>query len=857
MYQVRDQGHPRGRILLTESCSACFSVRAAPFLFAPIRFPGGERGLIFIFLTSFDFFTVCVVTKMQFHSLALADVHRVRQFSLLSTSNVFSEAQIKRDEVGILWLVGAIGDDRFGISLLGEGWHFNASARTKWSDKHQARLSLIRGWDESQQEAELRGIADQFRFGPRSERLVWKIHQELLRQRASTVQIAECDLCKRVWPSGPPKHWRGELRKLLKSLSLLHLCRTPADRPPLFGDNSSVLTHFKVRERIERSDCPRNCSGPSDQQHGHVLVNVGIGFLGCLEQCGGEASGAVRPYLFPEPADAEETRKTNEKRLKSVGKSGNLMSMFLPAKLGADDAVKSMSGSQHRLFQCIFRERGRCSEKFHEAIARTEVFSGQMVPPPSTNKKGRPVAAIRCPLLNDTASYAGFNGNKARKGRGYRLETWMQKCGYKSARELLDDLGTLSERLSLTVAAILPKVASAPKWLNLAELSGLNESRPNAAKNYHVRIYCNPSFIDEWSAFFGWNTNIAGEGLDVVDKAHALLIAHKIPRGEAADALGVDRSTFSKMLNRRRRMPQENLDRLHEWISTKGSQQSVSHTASRQTGAVGTVNLIPSASPDMPMLEVARSYLRRGWSVVPQISGQKHPPVKWKRFQTELPQESDLEKWWGQWPDAGIILITGPLSNVFAVDVDSTDARESLLQHLGVLPNAPTALSGSRAPDRFHLFFRHPEFPTKAKSTPWHDKLEFRGNAGLLVLPPSIHPSGNRYAWAEGRSLDEIDLPELPPEIIGALNLKREFNAPQGTVSVSSDQLTQTEADLSRHANNPGWNNRLFIAAHRFRESGLPHADAEPRLLAAAKPWNADEQDKAQRTIASAYSSQR
>ena len=73
-----------------------------------------------------------------------------------------------------------------------------------------------------------------------------------------------------------------------------------------------------------------------------------------------------------------------------------------------------------------------------------------------------------------------------------------------------------------------------------------------------------------------------------------------------------------------------------------------------------------------PMIDWALKYINElEWSVVPIIPGQKNPPVKWKEFQKRLPTEEEVRLWWGKkYRKAGIALITGRLSGVFALDFD-------------------------------------------------------------------------------------------------------------------------------------------------------------------------------------------
>jgi len=61
------------------------------------------------------------------------------------------------------------------------------------------------------------------------------------------------------------------------------------------------------------------------------------------------------------------------------------------------------------------------------------------------------------------------------------------------------------------------------------------------------------------------------------------------------------------------------------------------------------------------------------------------------------------------------------------------------------------------------------DIATKAKVTPWHPSLEFRGNRGIVIIAPSLHKSGCRYTWAPGQSLDDLRMPKVPKRVLAAL----------------------------------------------------------------------------------------
>ncbi len=165
---------------------------------------------------------------------------------------------------------------------------------------------------------------------------------------------------------------------------------------------------------------------------------------------------------------------------------------------------------------------------------------------------------------------------------------------------------------------------------------------------------------------------------------------------------------------------------------------------------------------DTPIAQAAVGYLARGWSVLPLRHGDKRPLILWETLQQSRADAATLAHWFDRWPDANIGIVTGEISNLIVLDVDpkhgGDDSLSELEHRFGVLPETVEARTGGGGR---HLYFTHPgtAVPNRAGLA---QGIDLRGDGGYVVAPPSLHPSGQLYAWAPGRSPDEAALAALP-----------------------------------------------------------------------------------------------
>lgn len=163
-------------------------------------------------------------------------------------------------------------------------------------------------------------------------------------------------------------------------------------------------------------------------------------------------------------------------------------------------------------------------------------------------------------------------------------------------------------------------------------------------------------------------------------------------------------------------------------------------------------------------LIAALEYWKLGFSVIPVAFKDKKPLVNWQKYQTGRATKEQVEGWFKN-PEINVGVVTGAISGVVVVDVDTTEKIDK------PLPPTATTRTGRGG---WHYFYKHPgkSVKTVAGIIPGVD---IRGDGGYVVMPPSIHPNGNKYEWAIPLA-DSIS--ELPLWVIEAPTSEKVF---QGT----------------------------------------------------------------------------
>ena len=129
----------------------------------------------------------------------------------------------------------------------------------------------------------------------------------------------------------------------------------------------------------------------------------------------------------------------------------------------------------------------------------------------------------------------------------------------------------------------------------------------------------------------------------------------------------------------------------------------------------------------------------------------KRPLVTWRSRSAVAHQE--VREWWLRWPNANIGALVG--NGLIVADIDPRNGGWDTVAEFGIcLPETVISLTGGGGE---HWHFRGSQGIASQTLGPG---LEVLAEGKIAVLPPSLHPSGQRYQWKAGS--DPVHLAPAP-----------------------------------------------------------------------------------------------
>ena len=245
----------------------------------------------------------------------------------------------------------------------------------------------------------------------------------------------------------------------------------------------------------------------------------------------------------------------------------------------------------------------------------------------------------------------------------------------------------------------------------------------------------------------------------------------------------------------------------------------------------------------------AKKLLSEECSVVPIARGKKAPSIKWEIYQRRLPTEREIYNWFIG-TDNQLGLVTGNVSGGrFLLDFDGMICEEAFQEFKTRFPefeNGRTVVTGSGKP---HVHGKCPDFPVDftRKVKHYYDdenqqigEVDLRGNRHQSLVPPSMHPCGNKYNYVdENDPVTEISR-ERFLEIVNWMDEGQKENESSNTEkeNLEADELTPEQkskvADyylnrilLQVRVNHLLRNDKGYELARNFNNLKLPVEEAK------------------------------
>jgi hypothetical protein len=233
--------------------------------------------------------------------------------------------------------------------------------------------------------------------------------------------------------------------------------------------------------------------------------------------------------------------------------------------------------------------------------------------------------------------------------------------------------------------------------------------------------------------------------------------------------------------------------------------------------------------------KAALEYLKYGFNPFP-VKEDKKPYFSWSEYQTRQVTSADINRWWDKYPNANVAIITGEISNLTVLDIDTEDGWEAYQEFESNAPTVHTPGGGK------HVYFRYvPEIATGArKANNW----DWRGAGGYVVAPPSTI-NGKSYTFDPDRHISKTAVPKIN-DFLKAIALQDNIidnnsntsyiysKNHANNVTKVTNPLTTSDDIFSEGSRDQ----TLFHLANCLLKGGMPHVNIEKYLRFFARHCN-------------------
>lgn len=232
------------------------------------------------------------------------------------------------------------------------------------------------------------------------------------------------------------------------------------------------------------------------------------------------------------------------------------------------------------------------------------------------------------------------------------------------------------------------------------------------------------------------------------------------------------------------------------------------------------------------MLTVALQYAELdGFSVMPVGKDKRPLLASWKEFQTRKATEEEIKKWWQQFPNANIGIITGKISGITVIDIDSYKNINSS-DSVSDLPATYTVKTGNGG---FQLYYQYvPGFTISANQFPEFPNVDMRSDGGFVVAAPSVTEYSDKNGNKKGGKYEVINNGEFTPFPIHLFSTEKRSRPLSSKIAIKegsrNDSIASFIGTLLRSHKRSLWESDVWPAViHANKTYSPPLSDTELR----------------------------